>query len=260
MSVLRLNLLKEQLNELGFDFIQGHIETFMHDTSRKDEPFLESLLSLFDMEIQQRRQRATDTRLKISNIPEIKELEEFNVEEVEGVTQKKLNELAEMNFVEGKENIIIQGPNGVGKSHLLVSLARKACREGYSVYYKNCMDMIEDLMVAKSQNKLKRKINTYRKHKILIIEKVCYSNMSVEQADLFFQVVAARYEKGSIMIETNRPFAAWGEKMGEVSIAAAIVDRLLHHAHVIVLKGDSYRLKKRLANGLLPQANEFGVY
>jgi len=246
------DILKCQLEELGLSFILGNMDTFLHEESNKDRTLIETLSDLFDNEITLRRQRAAKARLKMSGLPVIKTLDEFDTDEVEGITRKKLNELCTLAFIQRKENVVLMGPSGLGKSHVLYALCYKACMEGYMAYHLTCQDLMEKLKKAKLQNRLSRKIKALCKPKLLAIDEIGYQNFGKDESPLFFQLVAERYEKGSMIITTNKAFGQWGELMGENAIATATLDRLLHHSQVIVLKGDSYRLKKRIKLGLVP--------
>lgn len=252
MSTATLSIVKTQLEELGLGFLHGGIETFLHDEARRERPLTETLADLFDQEITQRRQRAAKTRLKLSALPTVKTLEEFKTDQVEGITRKKLNELRTLAFIERKENIVLMGPSGLGKSHLLYALAHLACVEGHTAYHITGSQLKEDLSRAKEQNRLRRKLKALCKPRLLAIDEMGYERLTPEEASLFFQLVAQRYEKGSIVITTNKSFGQWGELMGDNAVATATLDRLLHHAQVIILKGDSYRLKNRMKLGLVP--------
>ena len=138
------------------------------------------------------------------------------------------------------------GPSGVGKTHLLLGLGRKACMNGYSAYYMSCQDLMEILIKAKSHNSIKNKLRWFKKPHVLLIDEIGYENLSPEQANLFFQLISTRYESGSIILTTNRPFAQWGTLLADDAIATATIDRLLHHALIFSMKGESYRMKDRL--------------
>lgn len=250
-----LDILKWQLEELELCFMLGTIDTFLHKEANGVRPLVESLSDLFDHEITQRKQRAAKARLKMSNLPIVKTLDEFDPERIEGITRKSLNELGTLNFIGRKENIVLMGPSGLGKSHILYALCHKACLEGYTAYHLTCQDLMEKLKRAKHQNRLSRKITALCKPKLLAIDEIGYQNLSAEESPLLFQLVAERYEKGPMIITTNKTFGQWGELMGENAIATATLDRLLHHSQVYVLKGESYRLKNRIKLGLVPQTS-----
>jgi len=252
MNAIPLDILKSRIQELGLSFIPGNLDSFLHQESTHDRPFIEVLSDLLDYEITNRKQRAAKTRLKISNLPQVKTFEEFDSDHPEGITRKNLNELATLAFIERKENIVLMGPSGLGKTHILYGLCHKACMEGYTAYHLTCQDLMEKLKRAKQQNRLSRKINALCKPRLLAIDEIGYQNLTPEEASLLFQLVAERYEKGPMVITTNKAFGQWGELMGENAIATATLDRLLHHSHVFILKGESYRLKNRIKLGLVP--------
>jgi DNA replication protein DnaC len=252
MSSAALDILKFQIGELGLGFLTGHIDTFLHHEAKQERSFLEALTELFDHEITQRKQRAAKTRLKLSRLPCIKSLDDFEVERVEGITRKKLNELATLAFIDRAENIVFMGPSGLGKSHLLYALVYKACCDGYTAYHMTCQELVEQLGKAKHQRRLKLKLNALCKPRLLAIDEIGYQPLSQEESTLLFNLVAARYEKASTVLTTNKTFGQWGELMSDNAIATATLDRLLHHAEVFIMKGDSYRLKNRIKLGLVP--------
>lgn len=255
MSTLVLEQLKNQLEELSFDFIPGDLDSFLHEESNKDRPFIETLSDLLGNEISQKRQRAAKMRLKLSRLPEIKRLEDFEFEtgNMEGISQKQLNELATLTFMERKENVILMGPSGLGKSHILLGICQKACMEGYTAYYLTCAEAVEQLSKARQQMRLKNKVKALCKPHLLAIDEIGYHKFDPNEAQLLFQLVAARYEKGPIILTTNKSFGEWAELMGEKAVATATLDRLLHHSNVYILKGESYRLKNRIKHGLMPR-------
>ena len=247
-----LEILRHNLTELNLGFIHSSIDTFLHDESRKERSLLETLCDLFDHEVTLRRQRAAKMRLKLSRLPAIKQITDFTIDEVEGISGKKLAELSSLAFVERKDNLVLMGPSGLGKTHILSALVYKACCDGYTAYFMTAQELLEELLKAKKQNRLKRKLATLCKPHLLAIDEIGYETFTKECATLFFSLVAARYEKASIILTTNKTFGEWGELMGDNAIASATLDRLLHHAEVIIMKGESYRIKKRSKLGLVP--------
>ena len=252
MSSVTLEILRTNLQELNLGFASNYIDSFLHEHSREERPLVETLCELFDHELTQRRQRAAKTRLKLSRLPAIKNLEEFKIEEVEGITSKKLAELSSLAFVERHENVVLMGPSGLGKTHILSALVYKACCQGYTAYYMSAQEIIEELVKAKRQNRLKRKLASFCKPHLLAVDEIGYESFTKEESTLFFNLVASRYEKASIILTTNKTFGQWGELMGDNAIATATLDRLLHHAEVVIMKGESYRIKNRTKLGLMP--------
>jgi len=241
-----------RMEELGLTLMAASFESYIAEKSREESPLLDAISELLDLEYYPRKERMAKTRLKVSGMPETKRLEDFDLSWIKGgLTQKKFNELAMLSFVQRKENVILMGPSGVGKTHLMLAYGYKACMTGYTAYHMSCMDAIEVLTRAKDSKRLKRKLKWLKKPHVLLVDEVGYESLSSEQANLFFQLVNIRYEHGSMIITTNKSFSSWGELMSDDAIATASLDRLLHHCHVISLKGDSYRMKERMKVGLI---------
>jgi DNA replication protein DnaC len=239
-----------RMEELGLSFMAAGFESYLADASRNDKPLKDAIHDLLELEYIPRKERMGKTRLKVSGIPQVKRLEDFELSWLKGgLTEKKFKELSSLAFIQRKENVILMGPSGLGKTHLMLALACKACLTGFTAYYITCMDLIEGLVRARGVNRLKRKLQWYRKPHLLVVDETGYENLDREQATLFFQLVNTRYEHGSIIITTNKSFSSWGEMMSDDAIATATLDRLLHHAHIISLNGDSYRMKERLKVG-----------
>ncbi len=252
MSGITTELVKERMENLGLSFMAAGFDSFLSDQSRREDSLLEVLTDLIDLEYHPRKERMARTRLKVSGIPQHKRLEDFDLDWLKGgLTQKKFNELSTLSFIERKENIILLGPSGLGKTHLLLALGHKACLNGFTAYYISCVDLLERLSKAREQGRLKRKLQWFSKSHVLLIDEVGYENLTPEQATLFFQLVNTRYENGSIILTSNRNFGRWGEIMSDDAVATATLDRLLHHAHVLSLEGDSYRMKDRLKIGVV---------
>ncbi len=243
-------LLANRMEELGLGFMAASVETFLSDQSHKEATLVESLRDLLDIEYFARKERTARTRLKLSGMPQSKRLDEFDLSWLKGgLTRERFEELKSLVFIERKENVMLLGPSGVGKTHLLLALGQKACLSGYTAYYMTCRDAIESLLKAREQNRLKRRLAWLRKPHVLLLDEVGYEPLSPEQAHVFFQLINARYETGSIVMTSNKTFAKWAELMSDEAVATAMLDRLLHHAHVVSLKADSYRMKERLKVG-----------
>ena len=252
MNGITTELVKERMENLGLSFMAAGFDSFLSDQSRREDSLIEVLSDFIDLEYHPRKERMARTRLKVSGIPQHKKLEDFDINWLKGgLTQKKFNELSTLSFIERKENIILLGPSGLGKTHLLLALGHKACLNGFTAYYISCVDVLERLSKAREQGRFKRKLQWFSKPNVLLIDEVGYENLTPEQATLFFQLVNTRYENGSIILTSNRNFGRWGEIMSDDAVATATLDRLLHHAHVLSLEGDSYRMKDRLKIGVV---------
>lgn len=247
-----LMTLQSRLEDLGLGFMSAGLESYLESQSNKDQTLVQSIADLVDLEYIPRKERSSRSRLKLSGLPALKRLEDFDLSWPKGgLTTKQFEELSSLSFIERKQNVILMGPSGLGKTHLMLALAHKACLSGYTAWYTTCLDLMENLTRAREAGRLKRKLIWLRKPHLLVIDEVGYESLTLEQANLFFQVVNARYEHSPIIITTNKPFGKWSEIMADEAIATATLDRLLHHAHILSLKGDSYRMKDRLRTGVV---------
>lgn len=252
MNQIEQQQLESRMEELGLSFMSAGLESFLAEKERTEQSLFRSLQDLIELEYIPRKERMARTRLKVSGLPDHKLLDDFDLSWLKGgLTEKKFKELSTLNFIERKENIVLMGPSGLGKTHLMIALAHKACMEGFTAYYISCMDLMERLIKARSMNRLKNKLQWFKKPHLLVVDEVGYEKLESEEATLFFQLINSRYENGSVIITTNKSFSQWGEMMSDNAIATATLDRLLHHAHILSLKGDSFRMKDRLKIGVV---------
>lgn len=213
--------------------------------------FLEELLKV---EVDARQQRTRETFLKLAGLPAIKQFDEFDFNFATGAPRKQLKELTSLAFIERKENVVLLGPSGVGKSHLAISLAYLAINRGIKAKFITAADLMLQLATARKQERLesylKRSVLAPR---LLIIDEIGYLPFGREEANLFFNVIAKRYEQGSVVVTSNLPFSQWATAFaGDQTLTAALLDRLLHHAHIVQISGNSYRLKDKKAAGIVP--------
>nr|WP_203587861.1 IS21-like element helper ATPase IstB [Actinospica acidiphila] len=183
--------------------------------------------------------------LRLSRLPHHKTLDEYDFSFQADLDPRKVKDLATLSFVEGKANAALLGPPGVGKTHI-AALAVAACRAGYSIYFTSLDDMVRNLKAAETAGRLTNKLGTYLRPSVLVVDEVGYQPLERAEANLVFQVISKRYEKGSIILTSNKTFSEWGQVFGDEVLATAILDRLLHHCEVIFINGPSYRLKNRL--------------
>ena len=217
--------------------------------------FLEQLLNV---ELDARLQRTRDTLLKFAGLPAIKRFDTFDFKFASGAPKKQLQELTGLAFIERAENIILLGPSGVGKSHLALSYAYQAIQNGIKVRFITAADLMLQLATAKKQERLESYIKrSVLGPKLLVIDEIGYLPFGREEANLFFNVIAKRYEHGSVIVTSNLPFSQWSTAFADdQTLTAALLDRLLHHAHIIQITGNSYRLKGKKMAGIVPVITE----
>jgi len=245
-------ILITRLESLGLNILSSSLESYMSDPARRDETLLESLNSFIDIEYCVRKERSARTRIKVSGMPGVKKLEDYDISWLKGgLTTAKFKELSTLAFIERKENVMLLGPSGLGKTHLMLALGHHACMNGYTAYYMSCRDAVDALRRADDLGRLKRKVKWMTKPHVLLLDEVGYEPLQAEQSHMLFQLINARYENGSIIMTSNKPFTKWAELMSDEAVATAILDRLLHHSHVLSLKGNSYRMKDRLKVGVV---------
>ena len=210
--------------------------------------FLEGLLVA---ELDRRGERTRQTLLKLATFPAIKTLEQYDFAFASGAPRSQLQELAALSFIERTENIVLLGPSGVGKSHLAIALAYRAVMAGIKTRFVTAADLMLQLTAAHRQERLKEYFNrVVMGPRLLVIDEIGYLPFGRDEANLFFNVVAKRYERGSMILTSNLPFTQWaGAFADDQTLTAAMLDRLLHHAHIVQISGESYRLKDKRKAG-----------
>ncbi len=206
---------------------------------------VEVLDHILSQEAQAKKKRAVDSQIQMSGFPFQKSVDAFDFSFQPSIDKNQILELATMRFVENKENVVFLGTPGVGKTHLAVALGMIAAQNRYSTYYISCHNLISQLNKAHYEKRLPERLKIFARYKALIIDEIGYLPMDIQGANLFFQLIAKRYEKNSTILTSNKAFSAWNEVFSDITIASAILDRILHHCQVVSIKGESYRLKER---------------
>lgn len=205
----------------------------------------EYLAALLQRQVADRESKGTRMRIGTAHFPSIKTLEDFNLDHLPSLRRDVLAHLATGTFVAKAENVILLGPPGLGKTHLAIGLGIKAAHAGHSVLFDTASNWIARLATAHQAGRLDAELKKIRRYRLIIIDEVGYIPFDQDAANLFFQLIASRYEVGSVMVTSNLPFGRWGETFSDDVVAAAMIDRLVHHAEVLTLTGDSYRTRQR---------------
>lgn len=233
--------------KLGLPHLAEQLDTLAGRAETAKMGYLDLLDLVLGEELAVREERRLRAALRLSKLPHHKTLDDYDFSYQPELEPRKVKDLATLSFVEGKANAALLGPPGVGKTHIAVALAVASCRAGYTVYFTTLDDMVRNLTAADTIGRLPSKLKTYLRPSVLVIDEVGYQPLERAEANLVFQVVSKRYEKGSIILTSNKTFSEWGQVFGDEVLATAILDRLLHHCDVIAINGPSYRLKNRLA-------------
>jgi DNA replication protein DnaC len=205
----------------------------------------EYLAAVLQRQVAERESAGTFMRIRTAHFPTVKTIEDFNLDHLPSLRRDVLAHLATGTFVAKAENVILLGPPGLGKTHLAIGLGVKAAHSGYSVLFDTANNWITRLADAHQAGRLEAELKKIRRYKLIIIDEVGYIPFDQDAANLFFQLIASRYEIGSVMVTSNLPFGRWGETFSDDVVAAAMIDRLVHHAEVLTLTGDSYRTRQR---------------
>ena len=244
------------LQGLGLKAVEARLEGLLEQASKKEPSYADFLDELLSCEVDARRSRYLRARLQLAHLPFLKNFDHFEFGFQPSIDERQIRELRTLRFIHEASNVIFLGPPGVGKTHLSVALAEAAIQAGFGAYFMTAHDLVHDLGRAYREGRLDRRMRVYLAPKVLIIDEMGYLPLDDLGATIFFQLVSARYERGSIILTSNKSYGDWGSIFGDPIIATAILDRLLHHSTTINIRGESYRLKDRRRAGLLPRPEE----
>ena len=230
----------ETLNLTEF---RANIEKYISYVESGEKTMVDALYELTELEMELRTKRAMNACVKVANFPYIKRLSDFDFSFQPSINKEQIMNFKYLQFIENKENIIFIGSPGVGKTHLATAIGIEAASLRTSTYFIGCNDLVLQLKKAHIENRLEQRLKFFSKYKLLIIDEVGFLPLDTESSNLLFQLIAKRYEKNSTIVTTNKSLSRWGEIFGDPVIANAILDRLLHHSHVINIVGRSYRTK-----------------
>ncbi|MFD0312663.1 IS21-like element helper ATPase IstB [Streptomyces flavalbus] len=246
MSELTSTRIRTTAAKLGLPHLAEALNQYVQRADEAKMGYLDFLDLVLAEELAVRDDRRFRNGLRLSKLPHHKTLEDYDFSFQPDLDPRKVKDLATLSFVEDKANVALLGPPGVGKTHIAVALAVAACRAGYSIYFTSLDDMVRHLKAAEDQGRLISKLTSYLRPAVLVVDEVGYQPLERAEANLVFQVISKRYEKGSIILTSNKTFGEWGQVFGDEVLATAILDRLLHHCEVVSINGNSYRLKNRL--------------
>jgi DNA replication protein DnaC len=240
-------LLEQHLKYLKLSFMREHHQDVAKQAARKKWSHIHYLEQLALQEASQRRDRATERRIRAARFPVVKTLDAFSWSWPTVINRLQIQNLFRLQFVENKSNVIFLGGVGLGKTHLASALGYTACLKGNTVLFTTAIDIINTLAAAREAGRMKQLLKKYTRPSVLLMDEIGFLPIDKDGADLLFQVISLRYEQGAMVITSNRAFKDWPEIFNnDATLTSAILDRLLHHAETVLIEGNSYRMKDKI--------------
>lgn len=232
-----------QLKTLKLKGLSDQLDALISNAETQNQSYLSFLKNLLNEELLYRAHRRYQRSLTAAHFPNMKTLESFEFNGVSGITKTQVSQLLDFTWIDNKQNLLLFGPPGIGKTHLSIAVGHEAIKKGYTVCFERITQLLQHLNQAEVQRSSSFRLKKIRKSHLLIIDEIGYSPISNREANLFFSLISDMYEQQSLIITSNKSFTNWAEMMGDTIMTTAMLDRLLHHARIFNLDGESYRLK-----------------
>jgi|SRR5690554_6712704 len=243
----QLDNIAKQLRSLRLGAAASQLATLVATAEANEESYLSFAESLVSHEITQRNVNRIKRHYKQAQFPNEKRLDVFDYRHQTTVTKRQINGLLDFSFIDERQNVIFIGPPGVGKTHLAIGIGHEAIQAGYKVLFRNALTLVEELELAEMKGELKKRLTQLSKYDLIIIDELGYLPMSRQSRYNLFQLINSLYEYRSIILTTNKDFTSWGEFFHDDNVAVPIIDRIIHHSHIFMLGGESYRLKEKVS-------------